>query len=375
MNGLRNTSIAALGQHFRTRRLGPDIQATIRTMATMKAVVIHEAGGPEVLRVEQIPIPTPGEDEVLIRVKAFGLNRSELFTRQGHSPNVKFPRVLGIEAAGIVDKCPGGQFQPGQKVATAMGGLGRDFNGGYAEYTCVKASNTQALDTNLDWTVVGAAPEMLQTAYGCLFKALRLTSKDRLLIRGGTTSVGLTAAAIAKNHGCFVAGTTRNASQATADLMRESGLDQIILDDGKVAEQVKDDKFDKILELVGTTTLKDSLLCAAEFGIVCMAGIVGESMRCQTKGWGADHLSGNSWTMESFSPMEAIPGTVCLTVYSGGPNEFKETPLNDLLKQIEAGTMPIQIGKVFKLDEIVQAHDTMEKNLARGKIVVLTEAA
>ncbi|EXJ69468.1 oxidoreductase [Cladophialophora psammophila CBS 110553] len=322
---------------------------------TMKAVVIHEAGGPEVLKIEQLPIPNPQQDEVLIHVKAFGLNRSELFTRQGYSPSVKFPRVLGIEAAGVVEKCPSGRFKIGQKVATAMGGMGRDFNGGYAEYTCVKADNTQGLDTDLDWTIVGAVPEMLQTSYGCLFKALKLRSEDRLLIRGGTTSVGLAAAAIAKNHGCFVAGTTRNAAKATAELMHKSGVDQVIIDDGQVAEQVKDKKFDKVLELVGTSTLKDSLRCAVAGGIVCMAGIVG-----------------NSWTMKDVSPMELIPHTVCLTVYSGGPAEFKETPLNDLLKQIEAGTLPVQIGKVFKLDDIVEAHDTMEKNLARGKIVILT---
>jgi NADPH:quinone reductase-like Zn-dependent oxidoreductase len=241
----------------------------------MKAAVIYEAGGPEVLRIEEVPVPEPGDDEVLIKIKAFGLNRSELFTRQGHSPGVKFPRVLGIEAAGVVDKCPGGQFKIGQKVATAMGGMGRDFNGGYAEYTCVKASNTQALDTELDWTVIGAVPEMLQTAYGSLFKALQLAPKDRLLVRGGTTSVGLAAAAIAKSHGCYVAATTRSKAPATADVMRKSGVDQIIVDDGKVAAQVKKGKFDKVLELIGTTTLEDSLQCVAEHGIVCMTGIVG----------------------------------------------------------------------------------------------------
>lgn len=237
---------------------------------------MHEAGGPEVLKLEDIPIPTPKDDEVLVRIKAFGLNRSELFTRQGHSPGVKLPRVLGIEAAGVVDKSPGGQFQPGQKVATAMGGLGRDFNGGYAQYTCVKASNVLALDTNLDWSIVGAVPEMLQTAYGSLFKALRLTPKDRLLVRGGTTSVGLAAAAIAKNHGCFVASTSRSSGKSTAELLKKTGADQVIIDDGKVAEQVKDNKFDKVLELIGTTTLEDSLRCAADLGIVCMTGIVGK---------------------------------------------------------------------------------------------------
>src|ERR1700731_3341979 len=94
-------------------------------MSTMKAAVIREAGGPEVLKIEDLPIPTPQAGEVLIRIKAFGLNRSELFTRQGHSPGVKFPRVLGIEACGLVEEAPGGQFKKNQIVATAMGGMVR----------------------------------------------------------------------------------------------------------------------------------------------------------------------------------------------------------------------------------------------------------
>ena len=100
----------------------------------MKAVVIHQAGGPEVLSLEDRPVPAPRPGWVLIRVRAFGLNRSELFTRRGHSPNVRFPRILGIEAVGEVVEAPGGGFAPGDKVATAMGGMGRAFDGGYAEY-------------------------------------------------------------------------------------------------------------------------------------------------------------------------------------------------------------------------------------------------
>ena len=143
-------------------------------MTTMKAAVIREAGGPEVLKIESLPIPTPQSGEVLIRVKAFGLNRSELFTRQGHSPNVKFPRVLGIEAVGLVESAPGNEFRKGDIVATAMGGMGREFDGGYAEYTCVPAKQVQVLKTELPWETLGAIPEMLQTAWGSLFKSVRL---------------------------------------------------------------------------------------------------------------------------------------------------------------------------------------------------------
>ena len=154
-------------------------------MAMMKAAVIRIAGGPEVLKIENLPIPEPRNDQLLIRVKAFGLNRSELFTRQGHSPNVKFPRVLGIEAVGIVESAPGSQLRKGDKVATDMGGMGRQFDGGYAEYTCVPVSQVQTIRSELPWDTLGALPEMLQSAWGSLFKSLRLEKCERLLIRGG----------------------------------------------------------------------------------------------------------------------------------------------------------------------------------------------
>lgn len=322
---------------------------------TMKAVVIRRAGGPEVLKVETRPIPKPNVGEVLIRVKAFGLNRSELFTRQGHSPNVQFPRVLGIEATGIVETAPGGEFAPGSMVATAMGGMGRAFDGGYAEYTMVPATQVQMIESQLPWKVLGAVPEMLQTAWGSLFKSLRLTKDDRLLIRGGTTSVGLAAAAIAKSHGAYVAATTRRADRA--DMLRSNGADQVFIDTGEIVGQVREicpGGFNKVLELVGTTTLLDSLQCARGQGIVCMTGMVG-----------------NQWAFGEFSPMAAIPTAVSLTTYAGGAEEFMMTPLSELLRQIEVGKLQVKVGRTFGLDEIVEAHRCMEENDAGGKIVVL----
>lgn len=325
-------------------------------MPMMRAAVVYQPGPPETFKIESIPRPQPTPAQVLIRVRAFGINRSELFTRRGDSPSVTFPRVLGIEAVGEVEAAPGRQFKQGENVATVMGGMGREFDGGYAEYTCVPANQVQAVRTKLGWETLGALPEMLQTAWGSLFRALQLAPGERLLVRGGTTSVGLAAAAIAKAHGAVVISTTR--SPARKALLRAAGADHVIIDSGAIARDVQalsGGGADKVLELVGTTTLADSLQCAREPGIVCMTGMVGDE-----------------WSFEHFSPMDVIPTAVSLTTYDGGVADFMRTPLQQLVDQVETGALRVHVGKVLHLDQIVEAHRLMEENKAGGKIVVLT---
>jgi NADPH:quinone reductase-like Zn-dependent oxidoreductase len=256
----------------------------------------------------------------------------------------------------VVENAPGGEFKPGQIVATAMGGMGRAFDGGYAEYTSVPAEQVQAISTSLDWDTLGALPEMMQTAWGSLTRSLHLQAGQSLLIRGGTTSVGLAAAVLAKRHGATVAATTRKAERES--MLKDNGADYVFIDNGEIAgnvRQVFPDGVDKVLELVGTTTLLDSLGSVARFGSVCMTGIVG-----------------NAWELDRFSPMGAIPSTVNLTTYSGGSQDFIDTPLQTVVNEVRAGRMTVKIGRVFQLDDIVEAHRCMEDNSAGGKIVVLT---
>ncbi|UKT66013.1 zinc-binding alcohol dehydrogenase family protein [Pedobacter mucosus] len=322
----------------------------------MKAVVLHQPGNADQLILEELSIPIPNQDQVLIKVNAFGLNRSELMTRKGLSPDVSFPRVLGIECVGEVENDPSGTFKQGQKVAAFMGNMGRLFDGSYAEYTVLPKAILSSFESTLSWEILGALPEMFQTAYGSLHLALDIKPGETLLIRGGTSSVGLLAAQLAKIAGAKVISTTRD--ETKRHLLLENGADQVLIDNGELLEQFttgRIPKVDKVLELVGTTTLKDSLVCTAAFGKVCMTGMLSEQ-----------------WSVQDFDPMGYIPATVSLTVYDSGQFRVEEKLFQDFITQVEEGLITPPIKKVFNLEEIVAAHQFMESNAGGGKIVVLT---
>src|SRR5438105_2153409 len=192
----------------------------------MKAIRVHHAGGPEVLQIEELPRPLPRPGWVLIRVKAFGLNRSELYTRQGFSPTVQFPRILGIECVGTVEEAPETDFVPGQTVAALMGEMGRAYDGGYAEYTLVPAQQVIPLDTHLPWATLAALPETFLTAWGSL-DAMQIESGQTLLLRGATSALGLAALSLAREKGVRVIATTR--SPAKSAVLQHKGAEQVVI--------------------------------------------------------------------------------------------------------------------------------------------------
>ncbi|KAJ7088573.1 chaperonin 10-like protein [Mycena epipterygia] len=309
------------------------------------------------------PAPQPKSGHVLIRVKAFGLNRAELYTRQGQSPGLVFPRVLGIECVGVVKDAGGGNWKEGDIVAAIMGGMGRQFDGGYAEYTLVPHASVSPpikLPKNVGWETFAAIPETFMTAGGTLHSALKLTSADSLFIHGGTSSVGLACAALAKSslfNVSTVISTTRAEHKIAA--VRASGADHVILDTGSVSAEVR--KLTggvgatKAVELVGPPTLEDSCAALAPNGVIAIIG----------------SLTG-VWRSE-FDPLAALAPSKYLTKFSSATVNLSTAPLQQIVDAVGTGEIKLNVDKVFDISSVGEAQAYMEANSAAGKVVCLLD--
>lgn len=320
----------------------------------MRAYVISDPGGPEKLELKDIAQPAARCGWVLIRNRAFGLNRSEWFTRRGESPSVSFPRVLGIECVGEVVEAPDIGLGPGQTVAAMMGGMGRQFDGSYAEFVLVPGANVFPLQTKLDWGILGALPEMLQTVHGSLHTGLEIDRANTLLVRGATSSIGFAAMALARLRGVEITATTRDPGKS--DELIAAGATHVLIDDGSLAESMRaiyPNGIDRVLELVGTTTLLDSLRATRRGGIVCMTGILG-----------------GQWALSEFHPMGDIPTGVKLTSYSGEAADISVEQLQRYVSLVESGKLSLKTGPRFAFDQLQEAHNLMDRNRANGKIVI-----
>ncbi|KAJ7163936.1 chaperonin 10-like protein [Mycena crocata] len=309
------------------------------------------------------PAPQPKAGHVLIRIKGFGLNRSELYTRQGQSPGLTFPRVLGIECVGVVKDAGGGKWKEGDVVAAIMGGMGRQFDGGYAEYTLVPHSSVSPainLPKNVGWETFAAIPETFMTAWGTLSVALNLKSTDTLFIRGGTSSAGLACAALAKsslfNVSTVISTTRAEHKKAT---VQASGADHVVLDTGSVNAEVKrltgGVGATKAVELVGPPVLEDSCAALAPDGTIAIIGSL-------TGVWKAE-----------FDPMSSLAPRKHLTMFGSGTVNMSTAPLQRIVDAVGSGEIKLSVDKVFDIASAGEAQAYMEANSAAGKVVCLVD--
>ena len=317
----------------------------------MKAVKIYQAGGPEQLIYQDVPTPNVKEGWSLVKIKGFGINHSEIFTREGKSPSVQFPRILGIECVGEVAQSSTPALAVGQKVVSIMGEMGRAFDGSYAEYVLLPNEQIYPVYTDLDWTTLAAIPETYYTAFGSL-QQLRIAPQDRVLVRGAGSGVGVAFAQLLKAQFPHIVlhGSTRNPAKATR--LQAVGFDGVITEaDGKIQT---DQSYDKILELVGPATLRDSFSHINEHGIVCNTGQLG-----------------NIWYVNNFDPIIELKNNSYLTAfYSGNVSQAKLDAMFDYIRQFN---VKILIERVFTLEQVPEAHRFLQSADGFGKVVVVNE--
>ena len=322
----------------------------------MKAVVIERTCSAEEMIIKDVPIPVVKPGWVLIKVKAFGINRAEVSLRsyEGDKPYIKLPRIPGIECVGEIADPSDSNFKTGQRVVALMGGMGRSFDGSYAEYALLPVSHVFSANTELDWTEMAAIPETFFTAYGSLYDCLQIQSEDIVLIHAATSALGFAAIQLAKSIGCTVIGTTRKKERLES--LKEIGADFAMLDDGTLSKQVVKvfpSGITKILELVGEAAIEETSKLLKKHGIICSTGQLGGS------------------STQGFDVIKSIPNGVYLSsFYSNYPTQ---EIIDEIFNHIRKCNLKPHISKVFTLDEIAQAHLLMEQNKANGKIVVLVD--
>ena len=323
----------------------------------MRAIVIKEYGGPDVLSIEERPDPKPQPGRVLIEVKAFGVNHAETHMREGKWPEAT--EISGIECAGVVKDDPDGRLGRGQKVVAFMGGMGRNINGSYAELTSVPASNVLPIKTELPWERLAAIPESYATAWAALTGNLELKAGQTLVIRGATSALGQAALNIAAHAGARVIATTRNARRA--ETLEALGAKEVMIEAPDLPQRLRErypQGVDAVLELVGNSTVLGSLTMVRRHGRLCQAGFLG----------GLDPIA-------SFMPVMQMPSGVHFSFFGSFMFGLPSFPTSDvrmqtIVERVEDGAYKARPAKIFRFEEIREAHRLMESSEANGKIVV-----
>jgi NADPH2:quinone reductase len=322
----------------------------------MRAIVLDKFGDLDSLVYTELPEPEPLAGHVVIEIKAFGINHAEMHMRRGE--RAEAARVSGIECVGVVKSCPGGEFPVGAKVAALMGGLGRTINGSYAQYTRAPVSNVALIESALPWAELAVIPETYATAWTCLFRNLEITQGQTVVIRGATSSFGQAAVNLAVNAGAKVIATTRNPARVA--MLEGLGAARVEIEGPGLSKRIaKAKQLDAVLDLVGNTTILDSLAMLRRGGRACLAGWLG----------GLNPIA-------DFNPLLQMASGVYLTFFGsfvfGTPGfPLSEVPLQQIAGDVAAGRLKAKPSRVFGFDDIREAHRVMEANEAGGKMVVV----
>jgi len=321
----------------------------------MKAITLSNPGHLSTYIVKDVPIPSPLLGHVVIEIRAFGLNHAEMHMRQGEWPEIA--EVSGIECVGIVRSCPGGEFPVGAKVAALMGGLGRTIPGSYAEYTRAPASNVALIESDLGWEELAALPETYATAWTSVFRNLELEKGQLLLVRGGTSALGQAAINLAVNIGAKVLATTRNRDRS--QLLLDLGVDRVEVEGPGLSDRLPETKeVDCVLNLVGNSVLLDSMAILRRGGHLCQSGWLGGLA-----------------PITEFNPFLQFPSGVHFSLFGsfhfGTPGfPLSDVPLQSIAGDVAAGRYKAKPSRVFRFNEITEAHKVMEDGHAGGKMVV-----
>jgi NADPH2:quinone reductase len=321
----------------------------------MRAIVLSGFGGLESLVIKELPDPEPKAGHILIAVKAFGVNHAETHMRKGEWAEAA--EVSGIECVGEVVAAPGGEFQAGDKVAAFMGGMGRTINGSYAELTLVPATNVLRIATDLLWEEFAVIPESYATAWTCLYGNLRIKKGQTLLLRGATSALGQAALNIAANAGLNAIATTRN--KARFEKLLELGAQRVEIEGSGLSRRLPEaKKVDVVLDLVGNSTLLDSIAIPHRHGRICLAGWLG----------GLEPV-------KDFNPLLQMASGIHFSLFGSfvfGTPEFpvSEVPLQEIVDRVAKGVYKAKPAAVFSFDQIREAQGLMESNKVNGKIIV-----
>ena len=327
----------------------------------MRAAVITQPGGPEVLQVQEIEEPQPGPDEILVDVKASALNRADLLQRGGRYPGPADARadVPGLEMAGVVAAVGGRvtELTPGDRVFALLGG------GGYAQRAVIHQAMAVSIPERLDFQQAASIPEIFFTAYDALFNWCSLSMGERALIHAAGSGVGVAAIQLAREAGAVTFGTASSAEKLrrAAELGLDVGINYRDEDFADVVRQKTGGRgVDVVLDVIGAPYWDRNIASMALKGRMVLVG---------TMGGGQTETNVGALMPKRLS----VFGTVLRMRSLGEKVILTEQFRRHVLPLIDSGKVRPVIDRVFPLEQAAEAHRYMETNANFGKIVLTME--